>query len=424
MRYSIFSDQVDVSLVEAKCYEVGATDVKLAPRIRQVFCELLPEQAAKLQGYGFKVKEIKSIKTAQIMVPVEEYGVTEVGLNITDVFGAFRSAFTPPLTGDGLTIAVLDSGIRKTHFAFVGEKIVYEEVFSEAETPDDVYGHGTGVAYLAAGGVHGDVNAGVAPGAKIMNLKCLNDDGEGTDEMVVAAIDRVCDLVENARAGGKSLTDPLYPNVINISLGAEDDGDEDSPVRVACRTAVDEYGLQVIAAAGNGGDRPGTIMLPACDPKVVAVGGLLSDYFMIWEQSSRGPTADGNIKPDFVVWATSIHMADNTGDTAYTVKSGTSFSTPILSGLIGLIWELGRRNFGDPWYVSWYDVENVGEAVCVKPKDAPIQKDNTYGYGMPALNVMIKGATQPAVTTTDVVSMMMPMMLLMMVVPMMGRMRG
>lgn len=418
MRCSVFSEQVDVSQLEAKCHEVGATDVKIAPRIRQVFCELSPEQVVKLQGYGFKVKEIKFIKTAQIMAPEVEYGVTEVGLNITDIFSEFRSAFTPPLIGTGLTVAVLDSGIRASHEAFEGGKIVYEEVFSEADTPDDVYGHGTSVAYLIAGGIHGDVNTGVAPDAKLLNLKCLNDDGEGTDEMVVAAIDRVCDLVENARASGKSLTDPLYPNVINISLGAEDDGDEDSPVRIACRTAIDEYGLQVLAAAGNTGDKPGTIMLPACDPKVVAVGGLQSDFFVIWEQSSRGPTADGTIKPDFVIYATSIYMADNADDTAYIVKSGTSFSTPMLSGLIGLIWELGRRNFGDLWYVSWYDVEVVGEAVGAKPEGAPFQKDNTYGYGMPAFSAMLRGAMQPA-AVTDVVSMMMPLMLLMLVMPMM-----
>ena len=418
MRYSVFSEQVDVSQVEAKCLEVGATDVKSASRIRQVFCELSAEQVAKLQGCGFKVKEIKSIKTIEVVTPEVGYGVVEAGLNITDVFGAFRSSFTPPLTGTGLTVAVLDSGIRSSHEAFKAGKIVHEEVFSDSDTPDDIFGHGTSVAYLIAGGIHGDINAGVATDAKLLNLKCLNDDGEGTDEMVVAAIDRVCELVENARTSGKSITDPMYPNVINLSLGTEDGGDEDNPVRVACRLAVDEYGLQVIAAAGNSGDKPTTVLLPACDPKVVAVGGLMSDVFAIWGYSSRGPAKDGAIKPDFVVWATSLHMADNASNTAYIVKSGTSFSAPILSGLIGLIWELGRRSFGSHWYVSWYDVEQVGEQVCVKPEGAPVHKDNTYGYGMPALNVMVKGAMQPTAVTTDIVTTMMPLMLLMMMVPM------
>lgn len=421
MRYSVFSGQIDVSKVEAKCREVGARDVKLALRIKQVFCELSPEQVVGLQEAGLKVKEIKSVKTTQITAPVVEYGVEGVGLNITTVFGEFRSAFTPPLTGLGLTIAILDTGIRGTHHAFIGEKIIYEEVFSEAETPDDVFGHGTSVAYLAAGGIHGGTNVGVAPSAKILNLKCMNDDGEGTEEMLIAAIDRVCDMVVSARSSGEDLTDPMYPNVINISLGAEDDGDEDDPVRVACRTAVDEYGLQVLAAAGNSGDRPGTIMLPACDPKVVAVGGLQSDYFWIWQYSSRGPAADGTTKPDFVIWATSIYMADNAGDTAYIVKSGTSFAAPMLSGLIGLIWELGRRNFGDLWYVSWYDVQEVGEAVCVKPEGAPVHKDNTYGHGMPALSALIRGAMKPAVAVTDITSIAVLMMVMM---PMMVIARG
>jgi len=421
MRYSVFSSQLDPSHVEAKCREVGASAIRVAPRIKQVFCELSPGQVAELQEAGLKVKGIKPIKATQITAPIAEYGAEAVGLNITAVFGEFRSAFTPALTGVGLTIAVLDTGIRATHHAFLGEKIVYEEVFSEAETPDDVFGHGTSVAYLAAGGIHGGTDVGVAPGAKIMNLKCMNDDGEGTEEMVVAAIDKVCDMVVVARADWKDLTDPMYPNVINISLGAEDDGDEDNPVRVACGTAVDEYGLQVLAAAGNDGDRPGTIMLPACDPKVVAVGGLRSDYFEIWQYSSRGPAQDGTIKPDFVVWATSLYVADNAGDNAYTVKSGTSFSCPILSGLIGLIWELGRRSFGDRWYVSWYDVEEVGESVCVKPETAAVHKDNAYGYGMPALEAMIRGATRPTVGVASIIEVVMPLMLLMPIMAMVTR---
>jgi len=420
MRYSVFSSQLDPFRVEAKCREVGATNVKVSPRVKQVFCELTPDQAAKLQSAGLKVKEIKAVRPAQIVAPIVEYGVAEAGFNITSVFGGFRAAFTPPLTGVGLTVAVLDSGIRESHEAFKGGKIVFSEVFSDAEDVDDVFGHGTSVAYLIAGGAHGDINAGVAPDARVMNLKCLNDDGVGTDEMVVAAIDRVCDLVENARASAKNLTDPLYPNIINISLGAEDDGDEDNPVRVACRTAVEEYGLQILAAAGNTGDKPGTILLPACEPKVVAVGGLDSEYFMIWEYSARGPAKDGTTKPDFVIWATSIHMADNAGNSAYTVKSGTSFSAPVLSGLIGLIWELGRRSFGDPWFVSWYDVEEVGEQVCVKPENAPVYKDNAYGYGMPALEVMIRGATQP-VAATSMIETILPLMILF---PMMAMIRG
>ena len=420
MRYSVFSSQLDPYHVEAKCREVGAGGIKVSPRVKQVFCELNPDQVARLQEAGLKVKEIKSVKPAQIMAPIVEYGVAEAGFNITSVFGGFRAAFTPPLTGTGLTVAVLDSGIREAHEAFRGNKIVFSEVFSDAETVDDIYGHGTSVAYLIAGGVHGEVNAGVAPDARIMNLKCINDNGEGTDEMVVAAIDRVCDLVENARASAKFLTDPLYPNVINISLGAEDDGDEDNPVRTACRTAVREYGLQVLASAGNAGDKPGTILLPACDPDVIAVGGLDSEYFMIWQYSSRGPANDGTTKPDFVIWATSIHMADNAGNSAYTVKSGTSFSAPILAGLVGLIWELGRRSFGEPWFVSWYDIEEVGEQVCVKPENSPVYKDNTYGHGMPALEVMIRGATQP-VATTSMIETILPLMILL---PMMTMMRG
>lgn len=414
MRYCVLCRTIDLAEIEAKCRVVGAINVKVAPRVKQVFCDLTSEQADKLLKQSLKVKEVKITKTVQILAPViENQAVQEAEFNISHVFNDFRGAFIPPLTGVGHTVAVLDTGIRKTHEALI-DKVIYEEDFSDSETCDDIYGHGSSTAYLIAGGTHGSRNSGVAPDAKLINLKCLGNDGEGTDEMLINAIDKACDLVEAARNAGKPLYDPSYPNVLNISVGASDDGDSENPVRVACQAAVDEYGLQIVASAGNGGDRPSTVLLPAVDEKVVAVGGIYSGALQVWEQSSRGPTKEGLVKPDWVCWATNIHVADNAADNAYTTKSGTSFSAPILSGMVGLVWELGRRSFGSPWTVTLYDIGAVGEMIGAKPEDAPIHKDNSYGYGLPALQPLVRGATSAvAAPTSDVMSMAMLMMIMM-----------
>ena len=323
MRYSVISKGLTLSQVEAECRKAGGTNIKPLPAVRQVFCELDERQAASLSRVsGLKVKRVGGTMTNQItLAPFNTLLDTVPGLNLYDTFGELRQAYSPPLLGIGLTVAVIDSGIRETHEA-LKDKVIYRANFSESGTTDDVFGHGTGVAYVIAG-KHG-TNSGVAPGASIMNLKALNDDGRGTDEMMVEAIDRVCDLVTRAQDEGLPVTDPMYPKSINISLGGEDDGDPDNPMRVACRMAVEEYGLQVIAAAGNSGPDLTTILCPACDPKVIAVGGIKTWEFKVWEKSSRGPTEEGETKPDLVCWAESIEVAGHDSDTAYEAKTGTS----------------------------------------------------------------------------------------------------
>ncbi|MDP3038527.1 MAG: S8 family serine peptidase, partial [Deltaproteobacteria bacterium] len=135
----------------------------------------------------------------------------------------------------------------------------------------------------------------------------IDDNGIGSDESIILGIDKVCDLAEAARKNGLYPTDELYPNVINLSLGGEDDGDPDNPVRIACRQASQVYGLDVIAAAGNFGPKMTTITLPACDPEVIAVGAVETlGEMVIWDKSSRGPTLQGETKPDFVMWGTDL----------------------------------------------------------------------------------------------------------------------
>jgi len=187
----------------------------------------------------------------------------------------------------------------------------------------------------------------------------------------------------------------MYPNVINLSLGGEDDGDPDNPVRVACRQASTEYGLDVIAAAGNTGPKMTTIMLPACEPEVIAVGAVeTTGELVIWEKSSRGPTVQGETKPDFVIWGTNLEMASDKSDDGYLTKSGTSFAAPMLAGLTGLLWESGRRTYGEGWPFRWTDARQFAPYFSTKPADAPVKKDNAYGFGLPAMGTMLGQVAQ------------------------------
>jgi len=403
--------------LENEAKKAGARNIKSTKLLKQVFCDLDMEQAERLSRIpGIAVKLLKEYRAEQVMTevpPVE---------TVSDVFYLLRSYFSPPMTGTGLTVAILDSGIRKSHQA-LRNKVVYEANFTESPSADDVFGHGTQVAFMVAGGMHvmGE-KAGVSPGASIMNIKVINDEGLGSDEDIVLGIDQVCDLAEEARRQGLWPTDELYPNIINLSLGGEDDGDEDNPVRVACRQASIDYGLDVIAAAGNSGPKMTTVMLPACEPEVIAVGAVeTNDELVVWEKSSRGPTVQGETKPDFVIWGTSLEMASHKSDGDYLTKSGTSFAAPMLAGLTGLLWESGRRAYGEGWLFRWSQAKEFAPYFSTKPVAAPVNKDNAYGYGLPAMGTMLG---QVAETTAPADDMTSAMNMLVMMTTMMSMMQG
>ncbi len=416
MRYALVSKGLTAAQLEAEAERAGARNIKKTKLIGQVFCELDEVQAVKLAAVpGLVVKPLKEYKTDQVMTelpPVE---------TISDVFYLLRSSFTPPLTGTGLTVAVLDSGVRKTHRSLLN-KVVYEANFTDSPSADDVFGHGTQVAFVVAGGLHAlGEKAGVSPGASIMNIKVINDEGLGSDESIILGIDRVCDLAEAARKKGLWPTDDLYPNVINLSLGGEDDGDDDNPVRAACRQASRDYGLDVIAAAGNSGPKMTTVMLPACEPEVIAVGAIeTNDELVVWEKSSRGPTVQGETKPDFVIWGTDLEMASNKNDEEYVAKSGTSFAAPMLSGLTGLLWESGRRAYGENWTFRWTEARQFAPYFSTKPVSAPVKKDNAYGFGLPAMGTMLGQVSQVPVPADDMTSAMNMLMMMTMMTGMTG----
>ncbi|RAL70056.1 peptidase S8 and S53, subtilisin, kexin, sedolisin [Dehalococcoides mccartyi] len=385
MRYSVISKGFPLDRIETEVKKVGGREINKTLLLGQIFCEMDEEQAKTLSRIpGLVVKLMKEYKTNQVAT---ELPAVE---NISDVFYLLRSYFAIPLTGVGLTVAVLDSGIRKSHQS-LGAKVIYEENFSGSPTAGDVFGHGTQVAFIIAGGMHAPgEKAGISPGASLMNIKVINDTGVGSDEGIILGIDKVCHLAEEARRQGLVPTDEMYPNVINLSLGGEDDGDPDNPVRIACRQASQVYGLDVVAAAGNFGPKMTTITLPACDPEVIAVGAVeTSGELVAWDKSSRGPTLQGETKPDFVIWGTNLEMASDKEDDEYVTKSGTSFAAPMLSGLTGLLWESGRRAYGEGWLFRWTQAREVGQYFSTKPQDAPLNKDNTYGYGLPAMGTML-----------------------------------
>ncbi|MEM0330126.1 MAG: S8 family serine peptidase, partial [Archaeoglobaceae archaeon] len=187
--------------------------------------------------------------------------------------------------GSGVKIAILDTGINSSHGDFYFEdgtpKIIYSVDLTDDGTAEDLNGHGTHVASIAAGTGNETEFKGVAPGAYLMNVKVLNQSGWGYNSWIIQGI-------EHAVGNGT--------DIISMSLGSIPTSGED-PLSLACDAAV-ENGVIVVAAAGNYGDYY-TISSPGSAKKVITVGAT-DKTDQIASFSSRGPTLDYRVKPEVV----------------------------------------------------------------------------------------------------------------------------
>lgn len=230
--------------------------------------------------------------------------------------------------GEGVTICIVDTGLDATHADFSG-RVGLTADFSGKGSPVDGNGHGTHVASTAAGtgAASGGKYIGVAPGATIMAAKVLADNGSGRMSNVMAGL-------EWAAQNGA--------DILNLSLGSRGSSDGSDALSTMCNAIVD-MGKIMIVAAGNSGPRQSTIGSPGAAEKVITVGAS-NDQDSVARFSSRGPTADGRIKPDVVAPGSRIVAARAAGtsvgqvvDDNYTTASGTSMSTPHVAGLAALM---------------------------------------------------------------------------------------
>ncbi len=231
--------------------------------------------------------------------------------------------------GQGIRIAVVDTGIDPDHPDFEGRIVAIEDFTGGDSGGRDGNGHGTHVASTIAGSgaASGGKYIGVAPEAELLAAKVLRDNGSGMTSDVMAG-------VEWAVAQGA--------HVINLSLGADTSCDGTDGMSAICDAAVDA-GAVVCVAAGNAGPGAGTVGSPGCAFKVITVGAT-TDQDAVTSFSSRGPTADGRVKPDVCFPGYNIVAARARGtsmgtpvDAFYTSASGTSMATPHASGASALL---------------------------------------------------------------------------------------
>lgn len=233
------------------------------------------------------------------------------------------------LTGKGITVAVLDTGIFP-HIDFDNRIVAFRDLVYGRETPYDDNGHGTHVCGILGGSgrASGGKYRGTAPECRFLVAKILDRRGNGRKQDILAAIDWVCK--ERIR---------LNIRILNISVGTtEQEKSVDDLLMQAVERAWDD-GITVVTAAGNLGPAPGSITAPGSSRKVITVGAgdLLEPRRGI---SGCGPTRDCVCKPDLVAPGKRlISCAPGRSRKEYVVKSGTSMAAPRVSGAVALALE-------------------------------------------------------------------------------------
>ncbi len=292
---------------------------------------------------------------ASDQVPVEEVTLAANGNGYTH-FTTFLEAeqmWDMGYNGTGIVVAVLDSGVDNNHPDLQTQVIGFKDLVDGFDDMNpaggiDAYddnGHGTACVWNVAGDgtASGGNLTGVAPGASIIAIKVLDDEGAGDDSVIAEGIEFA---VDNGA------------DVVSLSVGGEwtDDTYVVEPSVAAAQAAIDA-GVVVVVAAGNSGPQAFSINSPGILEESLTVGASVDDTGVI-AFSSVGPVyrttsqpTGYSAKPDVVApgYGVVSGLADgaNTYEfvpynytqygNSYTQWAGTSASTPMIAGAVALL---------------------------------------------------------------------------------------
>jgi len=279
------------------------------------------------------------------------------------------------INGEGVSIAVIDSGIDKNHHTFANRIIAFKDFWYGNDDLDPTDGmdaqeygyHGTMVTSCAAGS---GTYKGVAINSNIISV----------------AVDTTYDMirgiewcVDNQHKDFNKDGEADGPDIISMSMGVPGN----FPYLDNTAGSAMDNGVVFVTSAGNEGPGAGTVTSPATSSKVIAVGATKKNK-VISDFSSRGPGPGGIIKPDVVAPGEGLTVA-YPGNQWYPGGYGTSFSCPIVAGVAALILQYDPEL--DPYEVK----DIIRNSAEDRGTSGP---DNTYGYGfvdaIAALDMVLK----------------------------------
>jgi len=248
--------------------------------------------------------------------------------NLTQI-GA-PAAWAAGLSGAGVRVAVLDTGVDATHPDLAGQ-VAAAENFTGTPDATDHNGHGTHVASLLAGtgAAAGGARRGVAFGASLLSGKVLDDNGNGRFSDIIAGMEW---------AAGQGA------RIVNMSLGSDVPSTGRDPLSLAVDALTASHGVLFVATAGNNGPAAGTVGAPGAADAALTIGAV-DRRDRLAPFSARGPRlGDHAVKPDLVAPGVDIVAARAAGTSLgdpvsrlYTRLSGTSMAAPQVAGAAALL---------------------------------------------------------------------------------------
>ena len=273
--------------------------------------ELSPEELVKIM----ELEEVESIEPdgeiTAAQFPIELGWHTD---RIDQRNLPLDNIFDSPLTGKGVDIYILDSGIRYSHEVFE-DRAKYGGYDHYGSTGEDCQGHGTHVAGLAGGKI-----TGTASQANLYSIRVLDCNKRGSVSGLLTAIDQV---IDQAQKSGR-------PTVMSLSIVAPKSPSINHYIKAAYQS-----GVVTVAAAGNY-KKDACNYSPASAPEAITVGGTSSQDGLYW-YTSTGTNYGSCV--DIMAPAVSVRSASHQSDDSLVSKTGTSMAAPLVSGAVALILE-------------------------------------------------------------------------------------
>ena len=336
----------------------------------------------------YHLEGVVVIEQQNVMVPSMAVASRSIKARISENYT--NTADLLGYRGDGVVIAILDSGVDNEHRSLNDFDDVNDDPDSDANTyddrkwlagfdstdslnsqetdgsidPDDTAGHGTHVAGIALGTGDASRNhVGIAPGAYLVDVKVFTDVGRSNTQYTISGINwtinnRNTDWGNNASSNGIDIISMSFGRA-RSPLGGQDTGDNGSGAEA--RLVNDAWDAGIIPVCAMGNDEANYVAAPASADKCIAVAAsddvdsVIRSDDIVASYSNWGPRQDDGdddgwdeLKPDVIAPGTDIYSSQHAAsgpfggsvalaNNGYTQMSGTSMSTPVVSGLCALI---------------------------------------------------------------------------------------
>ena len=310
-------------------------------------------------------------------------------LNLGDTWDTYR--------GDGVTVAVIDTGINYSHNDFVyyntsGTSI--SDLSADFEDPNatgtatkktvatygwsvmtDANGHGTNVASTIASRINGTGCVGVAPNVNLMFLKCPNLMSSEVSAAIRYAADNGADII--------TMSLGMYTYSFTSSQTGETVAYSSNAASLFSSAINYAHGKNCLILAAAGNDNTDALSYPACNNYVIGVGALASQSRTTKAGYSNynpsGNTSSSNNNVDVTVCG-SVYVAGKDSNTHYKSTQGTSFSCPITAAALALYCQAHSD-----WTIS--SAEEALFNTCDDIGDSGW--DSTFGYGCVDINELV-----------------------------------